>query len=69
MLLGRDFLQHWGQFKSQATEIPILGVDQENEDEAETEGNVGNKDSGKEAAEIISEIYKNAIKKLHRLFY
>eukprot|EP00957_Ditylum_brightwellii_P180118 13720683-Ditylum_brightwellii.AAC.1 len=36
MLLGGNVLQHWQQFKSQATSLPILGV--LNEDDKESEG-------------------------------
>eukprot|EP00957_Ditylum_brightwellii_P032815 2487615-Ditylum_brightwellii.AAC.1 len=37
MLLGGKALQHWRQFKSQATGLPILGVLNEDEEESSKE--------------------------------
>eukprot|EP00957_Ditylum_brightwellii_P110498 8427818-Ditylum_brightwellii.AAC.1 len=37
MQLGDKALQHWQQFKSQATGLPILGVIDENEEESSGE--------------------------------
>eukprot|EP00957_Ditylum_brightwellii_P070583 5362794-Ditylum_brightwellii.AAC.1 len=44
MLLGDKALQHWHQFKSQATDLPILGV----LDEGEVESNKEEKEDDKE---------------------
>eukprot|EP00957_Ditylum_brightwellii_P104207 7936917-Ditylum_brightwellii.AAC.1 len=39
MLLGGKVLQHWHQFKSQATGLPILGIlDKDKEESSEEDG-------------------------------
>eukprot|EP00957_Ditylum_brightwellii_P032080 2432556-Ditylum_brightwellii.AAC.1 len=47
MLLGGKVLQHWQQFKSQATGLPILGALDEDEEEGSREEGKDDKEKKK----------------------
>eukprot|EP00957_Ditylum_brightwellii_P163973 12484671-Ditylum_brightwellii.AAC.1 len=47
ILLGGEALQHWQQFKSQATSLPILGVLDEEEEESSREDEENDKEKKK----------------------
>eukprot|EP00957_Ditylum_brightwellii_P003247 247443-Ditylum_brightwellii.AAC.1 len=53
MLLGGKVLQHWCQFKSRMTALPILGVlDGDNEDDNEDDNEKKKKDKGQSSTNV-----------------
>eukprot|EP00957_Ditylum_brightwellii_P006385 484658-Ditylum_brightwellii.AAC.1 len=57
MLLGGNALQHWQQFKSQATALPILGVldkdKEESSEDDEDDEEKEKKDKGQSSASAV----------------
>eukprot|EP00957_Ditylum_brightwellii_P035703 2707231-Ditylum_brightwellii.AAC.1 len=55
MLLGGEALQHWQQFKSQATGLPILGVLDEEDDKSSGEDK-DDKEKGKRTRDRVLQV-------------
>eukprot|EP00957_Ditylum_brightwellii_P135905 10366177-Ditylum_brightwellii.AAC.2 len=56
ILIGGEVLQHWQQFKSQATGLPMLGV--LNEDEEESSGeDKDDKEKGKRTRDRVLQVW------------
>eukprot|EP00957_Ditylum_brightwellii_P123871 9442699-Ditylum_brightwellii.AAC.1 len=70
MLFGGKALQHWRQFESQATGLPILGVlDKSEETSEDKEGKERGTESGKVPAGIMLEMYKSSMRKFMRYYF